>query len=154
LSVFTDGDLAMVGRYIGFLAFLKKGVPNAFTVHCVIHRQHLFANNLSACLHNSVHYVIKAFNTIRDNSLNDRLLKQFCIENDEEFNRLLLYTEVRWLSKCACLNRFYKVFNSVLGFLSGKNDVFRSCLINAKSKIAYFSVKNSMKSIFSFKAMK
>ncbi|XP_043262496.1 SCAN domain-containing protein 3-like [Colletes gigas] len=139
LSVATDGAPAMVGRYRGFLAYLKKEVPNAFTVHCIIHRQHLVAKNLSARLHNSLQYVIQAINTIRSKSLNDRLFKQLCIENDEKFNRLLLHTEVRWLSKGACLDRFYKLFNSVLEFLKDKNDALRSNLIQSKSDIAYLT---------------
>ncbi|KAG8234482.1 hypothetical protein J437_LFUL014602 [Ladona fulva] len=106
ISVATDGAPAMVGRYRGFLAYLKKEVPNAFTVHSIIHRQHLVAKNLSARLHNSLQYL--------------------CIENDEEFNRLLLHTEVCWLSKGACLDRFYKLFNSVLEFLKDKHDALRS----------------------------
>ena len=139
LSIATDGAPAMVGRYRGFLAYLKKEVPNAITVHCVIHRQHLVVKNLSARLHNSLQYVIKAINTIRSRSLNDRLFKQLCIENDEEFNRLLLHTEIRWLSKSACLDRFYKLFNSVLEFLKDKNEDLRSKLIQSKSGIAYLT---------------
>lgn len=144
LSVATDGAPAMVGRYRGCLAYLKKEVPNAFTVHhpsCIIHRQHLVAKNLSARLHNSLQYVIKAINTIRSKSLNDRLFKQLCIENDEEFNRLLLHTEVRWLSKGACLDRFYKLFNSVLEFLKDKNDALRSNLIPKVTSLDRFVSK-------------
>ncbi|VVC39092.1 Domain of unknown function DUF4371, partial [Cinara cedri] len=33
------------------------------------------------------------------NSLNDRLFRILCKENDDKFNRLLLHTEVGWLSK-------------------------------------------------------
>jgi len=139
LSVATDGAPAMVRRYRGFLAYLKKEVPNALTIHCIIHRQHLVAKNLSSRLHNSLQYVIKAINTIRSKSLNDRLFKQLCIENDEEYNRLLLYTEIRWLSRGACLDMFYKLFNSVLEFLKDKNDALRSNLIHSKSDIAYLT---------------
>jgi zinc finger BED domain-containing protein 5/7/8/9 len=41
MSVATDGAPAMVGRHRGFIALLKKEVPDILTVHCVIHRQHL-----------------------------------------------------------------------------------------------------------------
>uniref|UniRef100_A0A5S6Q0X1 HAT C-terminal dimerisation domain-containing protein n=1 Tax=Trichuris muris TaxID=70415 RepID=A0A5S6Q0X1_TRIMR len=51
-------------------------------VHCILHRQHLVAKRLSACLNSSL-----------------QLFRQLCDENDEEFKRLLLHTEVRWLSK-------------------------------------------------------
>ena len=36
--VATDGTPAMVGRYRGFISYLKKAVPDVLAVHCVIHR--------------------------------------------------------------------------------------------------------------------
>jgi hypothetical protein len=74
-------------------------VPDVFTIHCVIHRQHLVAKQLSDRLHNSPQTVITAVNTIESQALNDRLCRMLCDENDEHFERLLLHTEVRWLSK-------------------------------------------------------
>ena len=54
ISVATDGAPAMVGRYRGFVSYLKKVVPDVLAVHCVIHRQHLVAENLSGRLHDSL----------------------------------------------------------------------------------------------------
>ena len=76
---------------------------------------------------------------IRTNSFNDRMFKQLCIENDEDYNRLLLHTEVRWLSKCACLNRFYEVFDSVLEFLDNKDNSLKDNLKKKKTDIAYLT---------------
>ena len=87
LSVATDGAPAMTGRHKGFVAYLKKSVPNVIVVHCVIHRQHLVAKNLSKRLNRSLNYVIKAINKIRNNSLRDRLFRQLCVENDEARNQ-------------------------------------------------------------------
>jgi hypothetical protein len=36
LSCATDGAPSMVGRYNGFIVYLKKAVPDVFTIHCVI----------------------------------------------------------------------------------------------------------------------
>ncbi|KFD58167.1 hypothetical protein M513_00930 [Trichuris suis] len=63
-AVSTDGAPSMVGRYRGFVAYLKEVVPD---------------------------YVIQAVNRIKANALSDRLFRQLCDENDEEFNRLLLH---------------------------------------------------------------
>ena len=93
-----------------------KSCSESSTVHCVIHRQHLVAKNLSEKLHESLSTVITAVNKIKANALNSRLFHQPCIENDEDFQCLLLHTEVRWLSKGNCLKRFYTLFNSVLDF--------------------------------------
>ena len=46
ISVATDGAPAMVGRYRGFLAYLKQAVPHVCSVHCVIHRHHFVAKIL------------------------------------------------------------------------------------------------------------
>ncbi|CAH2012114.1 unnamed protein product [Acanthoscelides obtectus] len=87
ISVATDGAPAMVGRYRGFISYLKQ--------------------NVSGVLHESLHLVIDAVNRIRSNALNTRLFAQLCEENDEHFHQLLLHTEERWLSKGLCLTRFF-----------------------------------------------
>ena len=99
ISCATDCALSMVGCHRRFLSYLKKAVPKVLTGHCVIHRQHLVANNLSEKIHESLSTVITAVNKIKANALNPRLFHQLCFENDEDFQCLLLYTEVRWLSK-------------------------------------------------------
>lgn len=57
ISIATDGAPAMVGRHRGFIAILKKEIPDILAIHCVIHRQHLVAKNLSGRLHQS--YIIR-----------------------------------------------------------------------------------------------
>jgi hypothetical protein len=124
VSVATDGAPAMVGRYRGFISYLKEVVPNVVVVHYVIHRQNMVAKNLSDRLHSSLQYIITAVNKIRSNALNDRLFRKLCDENDEDFNHLLLHTEVHWLLKGTCLKRFYDLFDSVIKFFENKDDLF------------------------------
>ena len=97
-------------------------------VHCVIHRQHLVAGNLSERLFQSLQHAIRSVDKIRNNSLNDRLFNQLCVANDEDFNRLIFHTEVRWLSKGNCLTRFYNLFDSVVEFLENKDRIARQPL--------------------------
>ncbi|XP_026317857.1 SCAN domain-containing protein 3-like [Hyposmocoma kahamanoa] len=139
ISVAIDGAPAMVGRYRGFISHLKRIIPGLTAIHCVIHRQHLVAKHLSDRLNRSLHFVIKAVNKIRSNALNTRLFAQLCDENDEDFQRLLLHTEVRWLSKGACLARFYSVFDSVLEFLESRDPDLKENLIKFKADIAYLT---------------
>uniref|UniRef100_UPI00358FF319 protein FAM200C-like n=1 Tax=Myxine glutinosa TaxID=7769 RepID=UPI00358FF319 len=106
LACATDGAPVMAGRQRGFIALLKNQVPSMFAIDCVVHCLHLVAKALSTRLHTSLQTVIKAVNKIKVSSLHDRLFRQLCQENDEAFERLLLHTEVRWLSKGACLTRF------------------------------------------------
>ena len=129
----------MVGRHRGFLSYLKKAVPKVPTLHCVIYRQHSGTKNLSEKRHESLSTVITAVNKIKTNALNSRLFHQLCIENDEDFQCLLLHTEVRWLSKGNCLKRFYTLFNSVLDFFQESNLEFYDKLKLSKTDIAYLT---------------
>ena len=114
----TDGAPSMTGRYKGFIAHLKKAVPEVFCIHCVIHRQHLVAKKMSARLHDALTVVIQVVNHIKSNSLRDRLFHELCKQNGEEFERLVLHTEVRWLSKGNCLQRFIALWDSIVSFLA------------------------------------
>ena len=129
----------MVSRHRGFISFLKKAVPGVLTVHCVIHRQHLVAKNLSGQLHKSMNTTITAVNKIKAHSLNSRLFRQLCIDNDEEFERLLLHTEVKWLSEGNCLIRFYSLFDTVVEIFQDSNHGLCDDLKNIKDDIAYLS---------------
>ena len=137
ISCTTDGAPSMVDRYRGFLSYLKKAVPKVLTVHCVIHWQHLVEKNLSEKLQKFLSTVITAVNKIKANALNSRLFHQLCIENDKDFQFLLLRTEVRWLSKGNCLKRFYTLFNSVLDFSQESNPELYDKLKSSKTDIAY-----------------
>ena len=86
-----------------FHSHLKRDVPNVFSTHCVVHRQHLIAKHLTANLHQFLQILITATNKIKKNSLNDRIFQQLCENNDEDYKHLL-HTEVKWLSKGSCLN--------------------------------------------------
>ena len=43
--------------------------------------------------------MIKAVNKIQRHALQSRLFKQLCNDNDEVFDKLIMHTEVKWLSK-------------------------------------------------------
>lgn len=118
----TDGAPAMVGRYRGFVAFLKAEVPNVLCIHCVVHRQHLVAKNLGESLHSSLNIVVRAINKIKSNAKNDRMFRLLCQDNNEEYIRLLLHTEVRWLSKGACLNRFVALYSTIIQFFERSSE--------------------------------
>ncbi len=63
----------MIRKYRGFLAYLKEHVSGIFTIHCVIHRQHLVSKILSLNLHIPLNYAINTINEIKTNSLNSRV---------------------------------------------------------------------------------
>ena len=81
MSVVTDGAPEMVSRHRVIIAFLKREVSGILVVHCVIHRQHLVAKNVSERLHKSLRYFFSAVNKICSNSLNDQIFAQLCKDN-------------------------------------------------------------------------
>ena len=68
ICVAADGTLAMMGCHCGFIALLKKEVPDILSIHYVIHRQHLVAKHLRECLHQSLQYVTFTVNKVCSNS--------------------------------------------------------------------------------------
>ena len=140
ISCATDGAPNMMGRYKKLVACTKEEVPNLFAIHCVIHRQHLCAKNLSERLTDSLSLVVRVINKIKTRALNPRLFKQLFDENDEKFERLLLHTEVRWLSKGSCLKRFFSLYDAIVKFLlSSHEDDLSKDIDYFRDDVAYLS---------------
>ncbi|GBO99588.1 SCAN domain-containing protein 3 [Eumeta japonica] len=83
------GNEALLLAYVGFAMGEE------------IHEELLFAKTLKTDTKGeSIFNVLSDFfNNIRSNALNTRLFAQLCDENDEDFQRSLLHTEVHWMSK-------------------------------------------------------
>ena len=61
------------------------------------------------------------------------------MRTEEEFQRLLLHTEVRWMSKENCLRRLCDLFDTVVEFLQAVNDNLSIELSNRRVDLAYLS---------------
>lgn len=61
--------------------------------------------------------------SIKSNSKYDRLFQKFCKEKDDNHIRLILYVEVRWLSKGICLELeiILEFFDTIIEFLNKEN---------------------------------
>ncbi|GFW01640.1 uncharacterized protein TNCV_4085551 [Trichonephila clavipes] len=68
-----------------------------------------------------------------------RLFKLFCEEQNEDHVRLLLHTEVRWLSKENCLKRFMKLFDTLSDFLNDKPEMKHRLTIDGKAFVSYLA---------------
>ncbi|XP_071036452.1 protein FAM200C-like [Parasteatoda tepidariorum] len=104
----------------GFLKLMKDENPEMTLVHCVIRRENLVARNILPVLNEVLHSVIKCINDIKANAKCELLFKLFCEEQNADYVRLLLHTEVRWLSKGNCLKIFMELFDVLNDFLSDK----------------------------------
>ena len=79
---------------------------------------------------NSVLNDVKVINHIKAHALSSRLFEQLCEEMDAEY-RLLLHTEVRWLSEGRSLARVFDLGEPLQRFLS----------VNRSALAAHFSDK-------------
>ena len=125
--------MKLPSKYRGFIKYLKEAVPGVLTVHCIIHRQNLVAKNISGRLHDSLNTVMRTVNTIKVGAFNSRLFRQQCVENDKEFEQLLLHTEVKWLFKGNRLRYFYSLFKTVVEFFQALIDSVSLELISIKT---------------------
>ncbi|XP_029654093.1 protein FAM200A-like [Octopus sinensis] len=62
-----------------------------------------------------------------------------CVDNDEDFVRLLMHTEVRWLSKGDCLGRIFSLFDTVVEFFKSLNSHLGPDLESIKHDVAYLA---------------
>jgi hypothetical protein len=102
---------------------MKDDNPKMLTIHCVIHKENLVAKKISPILNETLLAVIKCINSIKSSAKSERLFKLFCEEKNEDYCRLLLHTEVRWLSKGNCLRRFMELYDSLKEFLNDKSEM-------------------------------
>ncbi|XP_076043636.1 zinc finger BED domain-containing protein 5-like [Oratosquilla oratoria] len=97
----------------------------------------ILLKNIVACTTDVAAAMIGSCQLDKENALQDRLFQQLCGKNNEELERLVLHTEVRWLSKCNCLQRFVALWGSVISFLSETE--LGQKLVDAKNDILYLS---------------
>jgi hypothetical protein len=67
------------------------------------------------------------------------MFRELCHDNDEDFEKLLLHTAVRWLSKGKCLCRFFALFDTIIEFLDKIDPVLKENLKQRKIEIGYLT---------------
>ena len=145
----------MIGRLSGLTVRIKKVAPECEATHCVIHRKMLASRKLSPELHSVFGDVVKMINLIKAHALNTRLFEQICEGIDAEHKRLLLHTEVRWLSRGKSLNRVFELREPLQRFLLEKNSDLANKFSDEKwvLKLAYlcdiFNLLNEFELSFS-----
>ena len=122
VSCATDGAPSMLGKQNGFIAHMKELCPSILDVHCVVHLHHLVAKKISSSLHKSLRVVIQTVNKTKSHSKYDRRFRKLCIDTEQEHVRLILHTEIHWLSKGNCLARLVNFFDTIVHFLENLDE--------------------------------
>nr|XP_042900694.1 zinc finger MYM-type protein 6-like [Parasteatoda tepidariorum] len=111
VAVCTDGAAALTGSNKGLRGLIQKVEPHMVFNRCMIHRQALVAKDMDEELHNVLQDAVSSINYIKCNSHNSRLFSILCNEMGSTYERLLLHTEVRWLSRGKILRRIFDLRN-------------------------------------------
>ncbi|CAI5671583.1 SCAN domain-containing protein 3 [Oreochromis niloticus] len=120
VGICTDGAAAMTGRLSGLTTRIKEVAPECESTHCVIHREMLASRKIPPELNSVLNDVVGVINHIKAHALNSRLFEQLCEEMNAEHRRLLLHTEIRWLSRGRSLARVFELREPLQRFFSEK----------------------------------
>ena len=120
----TDGAPSMVERTNGVVSLMEKVRQDAgataklFRSHCIIHQENLCGKSVK--MQNVMSVVVKTVNFVRARGLNHRQFQHLLAEMNAQYQDLLYYCEVRWLSRRAMLRRVYELRNEISLFMEQK----------------------------------
>ncbi|CAG4959705.1 unnamed protein product [Colias eurytheme] len=124
VSVTTDGAPSMVGKKIGFISLFQTEVGHSILeFHCIIHQQALCAKSGLTSLDNVMAVVTKIVNLISGQALNKRKFDALLDEVNSVYNGLLMYNNVRWLSRGSVLERFVECLEEIRLFLQNEGKI-------------------------------
>ncbi|KAG6924497.1 zinc finger BED-type containing 8 [Chelydra serpentina] len=138
VGVTTDGAPTMLGSRSGFQTLVKKCAPMVTGVHCFIHREALVSKTLPDQLNAIFKGLVKVVNYIKSSALNTTLFKRFCQDMSSDFDVLLFYTSVWWLSSGNILNRVFQLREELDLFLQAQGkEEFLNVLMQSNLEFAY-----------------
>lgn len=122
VSVTTDGARSMTGEENGFVNLFTERVGHSVLgFHCIIHQQVLCAKHGFKSLEDVMILVTKLINLISARGLNKRKFLDLLNEVNSVYKGLLMYNNVRWLSRGKVLQRFVECLEEVRLFLINEN---------------------------------
>ncbi|KAL4107617.1 hypothetical protein QTP88_017941 [Uroleucon formosanum] len=121
ISLCTDGSSNMVGKYKGFVTLFGQNVKHELlSFHCIVHQEALCAQTFPVEINQVMTLVVKIINKIIASALNHRQFRALLDEVNARYKDLLMFNNVRWLSRGAVLKRFTDCFEPIKDFLTNK----------------------------------
>ena len=94
-------------------SLVKKQNPTIMRTHCFLHREVLFSKITQNDLNEVLSQVIEMVNFIKTRPIL-RVFELLCKDMDSPYVRLLLHTEIRWLSKGKVISRVIELQKELL----------------------------------------
>ena len=141
ISICTDGAATMVGRYKGFVSRIREKQRDIIVTHCFLHRETLVVKTLPADLASTLNTVVSIVNFDKTKPLKSRMFAILCEEMGADHTNLLLYTEIRWLSRGKVLARVYALRNELIIFLTNEQPDEAKLVANDEwwARVAYMA---------------
>ena len=118
-AVTTDGAAAMQGSHTGVVKRIKQVSPKCVGIHCILHREALALKKLKLNasevngqeneLSDVLREVVEIVNSIRKSAKQQRIFSKLCKELNASSKKLILHSEVRWLSQGKVLSRVFEL---------------------------------------------
>ncbi|XP_012928620.1 protein FAM200A-like isoform X1 [Heterocephalus glaber] len=124
VSITSDGEPCMVGATSGFIQFFVKEAKHpVIQFHCIIHQEALCGKESSKKLDDILKDVSKMVNYIMMHALNFQQF-QALLEVQAQYNALLVYSNVRWLSRGQVLEKFVACLDEIRLFMNAKGQEY------------------------------
>ncbi|GFY25396.1 general transcription factor II-I repeat domain-containing protein 2A [Trichonephila clavipes] len=124
VSVTTEGAPNMVGKKNGFISLFKADVGySILECHCIIHQKALCAKSGLTSLDNVITLVTKVVNLISSQALNKRKFDALLDEVNSVYNGLIMYNNVRCLSRGNVFQRFVDCLEEIRLFLQNESKI-------------------------------
>ncbi|XP_058026529.1 general transcription factor II-I repeat domain-containing protein 2-like [Ahaetulla prasina] len=119
VSITSDGAPSIVEAASGFIqSFGKETKHQVIQFHCIIHQEDLYARESGKKFDDVLRDVTKMVNYIMAHALNFPQFKALLDEVQAQYNCLLMYNNVRWLSRGRVLERFVASLDEIRLFMN------------------------------------
>ncbi|XP_034262212.1 general transcription factor II-I repeat domain-containing protein 2-like [Pantherophis guttatus] len=125
VSITSDGAPSIVEATSGFIQlFVKETKHQVIQFHCIIHQEALCARESSKKFDNVLEDVTIMVNYMMAHALNFPQFQALLEEVQAQYNCLLMYNNIRWLSRGRVLERFVACLEEIRLFMNEKGQEY------------------------------
>ena len=131
-AICLDGARIMLEWNSGFGTLLKADASHITVTHCLLHRHVLATKTFTPKPAEVLKIVVEYVSYVQNNAMKHRIFKELCNEISSEFEVLLYYSDVWWLSRGKMLNRVFTLRVELAVLLREHQHRHADCLENSE----------------------